>query len=294
MKRFLTIIFMLCLLPGLCACGETAPEATAEPAAVLQTAAPTAEPSQSPAPSPAQASTEEPALPGLEEYVPTEEDWAGLYRQFTEDNFDVIAALWPDGMSGVGFVDLDLDGLPEMLLFDMGASATLGAQLFDIVDGTVVCVSSVNEAAAAAFGDEYFSPLFVCASYFEDFRLYNDDSGSYFRVKSANGALETCWEEQIRFGRGEKDALVLSSICRVETQSDVEGGVITAEYFQTAGLEATREAYDEAQTALAAAVDLEYEAMGVFLWNDMERYDTSLEGLLVMVDDAVAAYAPVA
>lgn len=288
MKRFLTVFFILCLLLGLAACAAPEPEATAEPVMAAATPEPTPEPSAAPEPLP----TEEPRLPGLELYEPTQEDWAGLYRQFIEDNFDVIAALWPDGVSGVGFIDLDLDGLPEMILFDMGASATLGAQLFDIVGGTVVCVSSVSEAAAAAFGGEYFSPLFVCASYFEDFRLYSDDSGSYFRVKSANGALETCWEEQIRFGCGEDGALVLSSLCRLETHSDVEGGVISAEYCQVAGQDCERSVYDQVQADIAAARDLDYEAVGAFLWNDMERYDTSLEGLLVMAEDAAAAYVP--
>lgn len=290
MKRFLHIALVFCLLLALAACGSPEPEATAEPAIsqTVQTPAPTAEPTAAPTPEP----TPEPGP--LEGYTATDMDWAGKYRTYVEDNFDVISALWPDGMSGVGFVDFDLDGVPEMLLFDMGASATLGAQLFDIVQEEVVCVSSVNEAAAAAFGGEHFSALSVCASYFEDFRLVRDDSGCYFRVKSANGALESCWEEHIRFVRGENDCLSLESLCRLETESDVEGGTISAEYFYVNGQEASREEHEQAFEAIVAAEDLEYEAAGVFLWNDMERYDTSLEGLLVMVDDAAAACTPLA
>ena len=100
-----------------------------------------------------------------------EEGWAESYFTFLDDNFDILSALWPGGLTGVGFIDLDLDGTPEMLLFDQGASATLGVQLFDVSDGRVYCVSSVQESASGAFGGEHFSRVSVCASFFESFRL---------------------------------------------------------------------------------------------------------------------------
>lgn len=284
MKRVLYTALALLVLLGLCACGTGEPEPTAEPVVSQQVQTP--EPTPEPAPEP----TAEPLFAG---YAETDADWAGLYRQYVEDNFDVIAALWPDGMSGVGFVDLDIDGMPEMLLFDMGASATLGLQIFDVVDGAVVCVSSVNEAAAAAFGDTHFSGLAVCASYFEDFRLLENGGEAFFTVKSANGTLESCWEEQIRFVRGEGDVLTLGSLYRLETESDVENGTIAAEHFYANGAACSLEEYQEATAIVEGAQDLGYEAAGMFLWNDMERYDTSLEGLLVMLEDAAAAYVPI-
>lgn len=289
MKRFLHIGFLLALLLALAACGGAveAPEPTAPLSQdfVTPTPEPTADPTPSPEPTP---------VSPLANYAATELDWQGIYRQFVEDNFDVLAALWPDGMSGVGFVDLDIDGVPEMLLFDMGASASMGVQLFDIIDGAVVCVSSVNEAAAAAFGGTYFQGLSVCACFFEDFRLLEAAGETFFSVRSTNASLESCWEEQIRFVRGEGDALCLESLFRLETQSDVEKGTITAEHFFASGEAVDEAAYTEAASLMGQAYDLDYEATGMFLWNDMERYDTSLEGLLVMLDDAAAAYVPLA
>lgn len=290
MKRFIHTGLILCLLLSLCACGGPAAEPAAEPTAApaeTSAAAPTESPAESP--EPAGGETEGGALA---DYRPADVDWQGIYGRFLEDNFDVIAALWPDGISGVGYLDLDLDGVMEMVLFDMGASATLGAQIFDIADGDVVCVSSVNEAAAAAFGGEYFSALSVCASYFEDFRLVGE-AEPYFRVKSANGDMTSCWEEQIRFVPGEPDTVLqLESLCRMESRSDVESGTVAEERFFVAGVSGSKEDYEDACAALAADRDLGYEAAGVFLWNDMERYDTSLEGLLAMAEDAAAACVP--
>ncbi len=284
MKRFLYISLIFCLLLTLCACGgktESLPTATPAPTpeSAGETPAPTATPAPTPEPTPSA-------------YTPSELDWQSAYRRFVEDNFDVFAALWPEGMSGVGFIDLDLDGLPEMLLFDMGASASMGVQIFDIVEGAVVCVSSVNEAAAAAFGGEWFAPLAVCACFFEDFRLLESGDESFFSVRSTNGSLESCWEEQLRFGCGESGELTLASLFRLETESDVENGIIAAEYFFAAGEPVDEASYTAAAAAMGEAYDTGYEAAGMFLWNDMERYDTSIEGLLAMLDDAAAVYAP--
>lgn len=295
MKRILCLILALALLCALGACSKTedtpvaivTPEPTAEP-----TAEPTSEPTPDTA---AKTDTQQDGtgeLPGLSFYTPTESDeWVSLYRAFIENSFDVIAALWPDGISGIGFVDLDLDGTPELLLFDMGASAAMGVQLFDIADGEVVCVSSVNEAAAAAFGGAYFSPVSVCAQLFEDFRLVSDGEQTFFLVQSANGTPESSWDETIRFRRGTGDVLELESICRREIINDVENDTIAVENYYVDGADTDEVAYIEASQAVADAADLGYEAGGVFQWNDMERYDTSLDGLLVMVDDAAALYA---
>lgn len=294
MKRILCLILALGVVFAFCACSEKdgeielplSPMPTVEPT-VQPTAEPTAEPASEPD------STGE--LPGLSLYTPTESTaWGALYRQWLENSFDVIAALWPEGISGIGFVDLDLDGTPELLLFDMGASAAMGVHIFDIAEGAVVCVSSVNEAAAAAFGGEYFSAVSVCAQLFEDFRLVTDGEQTYFTVHSANGTPEFSWEEDIRFQRGRGDVLAPESLCRRETANDVENDVIAVEDYFVAGETTDEVSYSEAQRAVSEAADLGYEAGGVFLWDDMERYDTSLEGLLVMLDDALALYMPIA
>lgn len=298
MKRMLCLILALTLLCALGACSKTedtpvaivTPEPTAEP-----TAAPTTEPTPDTTAEPdaAQGGTGE--LPGLSFYTAADADeWLPLYRTWLENSFDVVAALWPDGISGIGFVDLDLDGTPELLLFDMGASAAMGLQIFDIADGAVVCVSSVNEAAAAAFGGDYFSPVSVCAQLFEDFRLVSDGEQTGFTVHSANGTPESSWDEIIRFRRGTGDVLTLESVCRCEIINDVENDTIAVENYYVDGADTDEVAYIEASQAADSAADLGYEASGVFQWNDMERYDTSLEGLLVMLDDAAALYTPIA
>lgn len=293
MKRIFCLLMALGLLFALCACAEKeqTPVTILTPAPTL--APPTAEPTPEQTESTTEAETA--ALPeaplGLNFYAPTDSDeWITLYRSFLENSFDVIAALWPDGISGIGFVDLDLDGTPEMLMFDMGASAAMGVQIFDIANGAVVCVSSVNEAAAAAFGGDYFSPVSVCAQLFEDFRLVNDGEQTFFTVHSANGTAETFWEESIRFGRDANDVVTLQSLCRCETVNDVENNAVLEENCFVLGQPSSRDEYDTAQQAVADAADLGYEAFGTFQWNDMDRYDTSLEGLLVLLDDAAAGY----
>ena len=77
--------------------------------------------------------------------------WQDSYLAFLDDCYDIFAALWPDGISGLGFIDLDLDGTPELVVFDQGASATMGVHLFDLSGDWVYCVSSELDSAAGAF-----------------------------------------------------------------------------------------------------------------------------------------------
>lgn len=302
MKRSLILLLSLCFLLSFasCAAAEPAEESvTPEPEAEAEELIPEVAETEAVAPAETPVPAEEPAtvsaVPDISAVysVDMNTDWAGLYRQFLDDNFDVLAALWPDGMSGVGYIDLDLDGMPELVLFDMGASAALGVQLFDIVDGQVVCVSSMNEAAAAAFGDEYFSPIALSASAFEDFRLVYDGEKFWFALRSANGSVDYDWTELARFGCGENGVLTLTSLCRCETETDAETGTTLNQSYTVRGETATAEAWEAAEADYAAAVDFGYEAAGVFLWEDEEHYDPSLEGLLVMADAAAAAYQPV-
>jgi len=298
MKKFLILLSALALLLSLCAC-------TAKPAPATPSPAPTAEPepvAETAAPEPAGEpdSTEEPEdataeLPGLGSYEGGMPDSSVTesFGAFLENNFDVIAALWPDGISGIGFVDLDLDETPEMLLFDMGASAAMGVQFFDLVNGEVVCVSSVNEAAAAAFGGESFSSVAVCAQLFGDFRLLYDGEQSAFYVRSANGTPESSWEEIVRFAAGGEGKLTLRSVCRSETETDIDTGEIISQTFFCNGEECGQEEYAVLYDAFTQQQDLAYEAYGVFLWNDPENYDTSLEGLLAMLKDAAAGYSAI-
>lgn len=226
---------------------------------------------------------------------PETEGWQGSYLAFLEDNYDIFIALWPDGISGVGFIDLDLDGTPEMVVFDQGASATMGVHLFDLIDGQVYCVSSALDSAAGAFGDEYFTAgVSVCASFFEAFRLTRTEQGEWcFWVSSANGTLETSWDEIIRFDADEDGVLIPVSVCTRYLESDVDTGLVVDEDYTVGGETGQAADYQEAANVYRNGADAGYEACGVFLWSDMNTYDVSYEGFMAMARDAVDVYAPI-
>lgn len=278
MKRFITMLLAALMVLSLCACGAAGAE---EASAQIPTEAPVpTETAETPAP----AAEPEVALPE------TAEGWQDVYLTFLDENYDIFAALWPEGLSGVGFIDLDLDGTPEMLVFDLGASATLGVQLFDLVDGQVYCVSSGLDSAAGAFGEDYFTPLSICASYFDAFRLIETEEGYVFWVQSANGTLESAWDEIIRFDCVD-GVLVPVSVCSRYLESNVETGEVIAEDYSVAGEASDAAGYEQAAAPYANGVDTGYEAVGMFLWNNMKRYDTTYDGFMAMAQDAATAYA---
>ncbi len=274
MKRLSTILLAALLLLGMSACGAGAEEASSE-----------TRPEDTPEVAVVQESEETASLPSAET------GWETAYLAFLEDNYDIFAALWPEGLSGVGFIDLDLDGTPELLVFDLGASATLGVQIFDLVDGQVYCVSSVTESAAGAFGGEHFSKISVCASYFEAFRLVEQAGERNFWVRSTNGTLESTWDELIRFDCVD-GVLVPVSVCGQYMESDIETGDIVAEEYTVAGAVSDAAGYEEAAEAFEQGIDTGYEAVGMFLWDNMKRYDTTYDGFLAMAADAATAYVP--
>ena len=299
MKRLTAILLAIFITAALCACGARRPPTPT--AAETSAPGPTAEPDSDPTAPPAAVEEPEavatpvptpPPAPSELELPPPAEGWADSYLAFLEDNYDILAALWPEGLTGVGFIDLDLDGTPEMVLFDLGISATLGVQLFDLVDGQVVCVSSVQESAAGAFGDEYFSRESVCTSYFESFRLSKTEDGYCFWVISANGTMESSWDELIRFDSAD-GVLTPVSVCARYLECD-ENGVVVSERYTVGGQEADSEGYAAAAAVYTDARDTGYDAKGVFLWNDMQSYDTTYDGLLAIARDAVKAYVPIA
>ena len=128
------------------------------------------------------------AVPETLSLAPPAAGWADSYISFLDSSYDVFAALWPDGLGGMAFVDLDLDGTPEMLIFDQGASMTMGVHLFDLVDGTVHCVSSALDSAQNAFNGSYYSSVHVNAGFFEAFRLSRTSAGWCFWASSRPAA----------------------------------------------------------------------------------------------------------
>jgi len=285
MRRIVMLLLAAILLLVLSACGggrEAVPGAeTASPTERIEQTRVPETPAPTKPPSPMVLTLPEPA-----------EGWAEAYIGFIDDNYDIFAALWPEGLTGVGFIDLDLDGTPEMVVFDQGASATLGVQLFDLIDGQVYCVSSVLDTAAGAFGDDYFSRISVCASFFEAFRLSFTSEGYTFWVSSSNGTLESSWDEIIRFDSTD-GVLTPESVCGRFIESDAETGLVTTRHYTVGGEESDEAAYNEAAIIYQGGEDMDYDAAGVFLWSDMNRYDTTYDGFMAMARDAAEAYVPI-
>ena len=292
MKRISCLVIGLLLAAVLCGCGTGG----GEPAPAVETSAPVV-PSETvyftPAPTPPPVADEDPEPVPVLVMPELTEDWAEGYLTFLDDNYDIFASLWPEGLAGVGFIDLDLDETPEMLVFDQGASATMGVQLFDQIDGQVYCVSSVLDSAAGAFGDEVFSDVSVCASFFESFRLTRTEDGFCFWVDSANGTMETSWDEIIRFDSAD-GVLTPVSVCERFLECDPETGLVVTERYTVEGEETDADGYQAAAAAYTDGADMAYDAKGVFLWNNQSRYDTNYDGLMAMAQDAAKAYAPIA
>ena len=218
--------------------------------------------------------------------------WQDSYLAFMENDYDILAALWPDGLGGVGFIDLDLDGTPEMVAFDQGASAAMGAQIFDLIDGKVYCVSSTLDSAGGAFDSTYLADVSVCTSFFESFRLSRTKDGWCFWVDSSNGTDQTAWDEFVRFN--DRDGVLTpASVCYRYLEFDPNSGVVVSESYTVTGADADGPAYQAAADVYQGALDAGYEAKGVFLWDDYDRYSAGRDGLLTMVKDALTAYVPI-
>lgn len=220
------------------------------------------------------------------------EGWQDSYLAFVENNYDIFTALWPDGLGGVGFIDLDLDGTPEMVAFDQGASAALGVQIFDLIGGQVYCVSSTLDSAAGAFDSTYLSPVHMCTSFFESFRLSRTAEGWCFWVDSFNGTEQTAWDEVVRFDSAD-GVLTPASVCYRYLEFDQDSGLVVAENYTVGGAASDGSGYQAAANVYQDALDAGYEAKGVFLWDAPDRYGAGYDGLMTMVKDALTAYSPI-
>ena len=223
--------------------------------------------------------------------APPADGWADSYISFLDESFDTFASLWPEGMGGIAFIDLDLDGTPEMVVFDQGASAAMGVHLFDLADGSVRCVSSALDGAQSAFGGGSWSSVYVNAGFFESFRLSRTDAGWCFWIDSSNGTMESAWDEIVRF---DDDGGVLTpvSVCDRYLEFDLYSGQAVTERYRVSGVTADAAGYDQAAAVYQAGLDTGYEAKGVYMW-DSASYGASREGLLAMARDAASVYVPI-
>lgn len=303
MRILLYIVLVVCLIFSMTACTQSAPESPGESSGpVTESPAETATPaSDAPSPSEAPQESSDPAstpsdIPEASDEPadePTETYSFDVYSLFLQENYTRIAELCYGGIAGVGFIDLDLDDDVELLLFDSGASASMGVQFFDIADdGSVVCVSANMLDLGHEFGGENLSTVYVNANYFDDFRLMHmEDGTSGFFVTSGNSALDFSYSELISFSSAD-GVLSLSSLLYRYDDFDIESGEIVTTHCSYLGESVQT---DEYETQLAqfnsSWTDTGYEAFGVFIW-ESRNYTADYDGFMAMVDAAIAGYVP--
>ena len=269
MRKSYSILIIVLILSLLCSC-----EISSLPPA--ETASPSKSPSLSPTPSPSPSS----------DNTQREE----IFRTFLSENYQKLSDSFAGGISGIGFIDLDLDGGMEMIIFDSGASAAMGVQFFDIVSGKVECISANMDAVGKAFGGSNMSDVIVNANHFNDFRLMKDKSTGekFFIVSSGNGAADFSYNELIRFGSKNRVLTLESLLYKYET-TDVDTGTVTGDSFKIKGKVADGSAYKSAHdTFYNNAENLGFEAKGILTLESDSA--SSKEGLMAMADKALSLY----
>lgn len=257
MKRIIYFILTLCLLAG-CA-GQT--DITPSP-----TSSPTPVPSPSPTP----------------ESISETIDWPGIYGSFLE-NTELPPPL-SYGVMAVGLCDLDFDDVPELILFDQGASAAYGVHFYDIdAEGNVVYVSGSADA-------EPTSTLTVSANSAEDFHLLRMPDGSkMFYCDSGNGNDQFLFRACIAFERGE--TLELREVGWWTGDYDEATGQYLPTEYRAEGASAGQAEYEAALDAFFAGTEeLPCPLSLVRLFDGDYSYDKA--GLLAMYDDARAGFIP--
>ena len=284
MRRLNCIFVLILILCLLCSCGTaelSSATVTSSPGGMASgSASPTdIQGSLAPSPSPSQ------SIPQLDNKPRFD-----LYLSFLSDNYQELSDAFFGGISGIGFIDLDLDGGVEMLVFDAGASAAMGLQFFDIVDGKVECVSANMDTVGKAFGDEHMSSVIVNANHFDEFRLMEDKATGekFFTVSSGNGAADFSYSELIRFG-SDDGVLTLQSLMYKHEDYDPDTGTLKDESFKVDGKDADNSAYDTASSAFTSGTeDLGYIAAGALAWE--KDYGSGSDGLLAMAEAAETLY----
>lgn len=292
---FLAVIMTFAIAVSFAACGaeEAEPAGLKDIPSVENTAEPTAPPvsdTDIADPEPTEPPASESPSPSPE--VVDDTEVLDTYRSFLSENYQALSDACYGGISGIGFIDLDCDGSREMIIFDAGASASMGVQFFDIYDGKVECVSANMQSLGDTFGGSHFTKTYVNANFFEDFRLVEDlkTGERFFLVESGNGSIEFSYRELIRFGRDGDDMLTLTPLFYVQEEYDLETGDVTSAFYRINNEDASEKDYSDANSAfLGNIIDLGLEAQGVFAWasNDPAKNEGK-DGLLSMAEEAVA------
>lgn len=285
MKKKICLILALALL-SLSACGKAAePIATPVPE-------PSTAPTSEPTPEPTTESTPEPTpIPNVEP-VSTDEAWSVQYTAFLTENFSTLSAACYGYIAGIGFIDLDLDTVPEMLIFDAGASSSMGVQIFDIAEDMVELITASSVEVGSNFAGKYFNAAhYVDTNSFNAFRLHEAANGTlYFSVTSRNAADDMSYTELLRFGNRDS-VLTVDTVACAQTAYDTTTFAELYTVYTSDDTVIDRNQYGALLKEDSDAADLGYEAKGAFLW-DSDNYGTDFEGFSAMLSDAVAAYVP--
>lgn len=280
MKRILGAILAVIMLFSLAGCGAKTAPGDVTPAIQPTTPVPstgTAIPTESPTPSPKLSSSP----------APDDSEAVKIYRDFLKNNYEALFEAC-GSIAGIGFIDLDCDGIREMIIFDSGASASMGVQFFDISDKKVECISANSEAVGKAFGGEHLTANYVNANLLEDFRLMENkaDGKQFFLVESGNGNVESFYRELIRFG-SEDGVLTLSPLVYRYDEFDDATGAISGSRFKIDGEDSDEAAYLSAISKIYAdAADTGLECRGVFMWESPD-YTEDFKGFMLMAEKAL-------
>ncbi len=277
---FAFIAVIILLLLSLTACGEQ----SAVEAAVsgpLESGSAIVSPSGSPESTPP-----EPDKTPLSSV--SDEQAVGIYTDFLTENYDTLNEALFGSIAGIGFIDLDCDGCRELIVFDSGASAAMGLQFFDIVDGEVECVSANMPTILEVYGGDHVTGTYVNANLMEDFRLMeNKTTGErFFLIESGNGNIEFYYRELIKFGSAD-GVLCLSPLAYKHDTLDIETGETISQQLRVDDKQVSLGEYNSAISKIFGdAKDLGLECRGVFMW-EQTSYQNGFAGFMEMVTKAM-------
>lgn len=229
---------------------------------------------------------------GAPEY--TQEESKEIFRNFLTENYQELHESSACGITGLGFIDLDLDGCIEMIAFDAGASAAMGVEIFDIVDNEVQCITTSIESINETFSSDNTTDTYINCNYFDDFRLMESKDGKehFFVVNSGNGNAEFDYSELIRFGCN-NGVLTLSKVAykyteyeSTEPSDENSDQKIKLQKYEVNGKPATKDEYDNIIKDYNSSYnDTAFEAKGVFGWEKSE-YSGDFDSFVKLMDEA--------
>ena len=209
------------------------------------------------------------------------EDWQDVYVRFLTDNYDDLTD--DEDIAGVGFIDLDVNGAPEMILFyDSGSSMNVSVFGLD-VNGDIYPDPSRFD------GEEKIN-----ARLFEDFRLLEDpETGTHFFVVESSAATEDFERsELIIFTSADDGMLSPGRLLGKYRDADLVQGEDAGEIFTQSGVPITAEEYERGHRMFFSYfTDTEYEAAGTFIW-EKTVYENGFTGFMEMVANSIKIYKP--